>query len=99
MFVHDFNCGWMKHPFLNTSTQVKNEKTIEKIISCGIRDLYIDTDKGTDVGDAPTAEEVKEEIHKEIINVAASIEVIYGSYFEKTAKYKVKPKSIKKLNN
>ncbi len=64
MYVHDFNYPWLKHPFLGTTTKVKDEKTIEKIAGCGIRELYIDTDKGLDA-DAPTAQEVSRDIQAE----------------------------------
>ncbi|MBI5409501.1 MAG: HD-GYP domain-containing protein [Nitrospirae bacterium] len=70
MYVHDFNCGWLNHPFLSSSMKIGDEQTIEKIRSFGIRELYIDTDKGYDVGGAPTMEEVHREIEGEINKVA-----------------------------
>ncbi|NOZ68110.1 MAG: HD-GYP domain-containing protein [Deferribacteres bacterium] len=65
MYVHDFNYPWLKHPFLGTTTKVKDEKTIEKIAGCGIRELYIDTDKGLDA-DAPTEQEVSRDIQAKL---------------------------------
>ncbi len=65
MFIHDFNSGWLKHPFFSNSLKVKNEKIIEKIVNSGIRTVYIDTDKGLDVADAPT-EEVRQEMETEL---------------------------------
>ena len=70
MFIHDFNCGWINHPFLSNSVKIVNEKTIEKIIDYGIREVYIDTDKGSDVAGAPTEDEVSREIQAEINKVA-----------------------------
>jgi putative nucleotidyltransferase with HDIG domain len=70
MYVHDFNCGWMRHPFLSSSIKVKDEKTIERIINYGIREVYIDSDKGLDVTDAPTEEEVSQGIQTELNKVA-----------------------------
>jgi HD-GYP domain-containing protein (c-di-GMP phosphodiesterase class II) len=70
MYIHDLNCGWLKHPFVTNSFKVKDEKIIEKIKSYGIRSVYIDTAKGTDVGDAPTEHEVRQEIHQHLNNVA-----------------------------
>jgi putative nucleotidyltransferase with HDIG domain len=66
MFIHDFNSSWLDHPFFSNSTKVKNEKIIEKVVKSGIREVYIDTDRGLDVADAPTEEEVKQEIQSEI---------------------------------
>lgn len=62
MFIHDFNCSWMNHPFLINRAKVTNEKIIEKVAKSGIQEVYIDTDRGLDVADAPTEEEVKREI-------------------------------------
>ena len=70
MYVHDMNCGWMEHPFLTNNLKIKHVKTIEKIISYGIRHVYIDTEKGPDVYDAPTAEEVRAEIQQEFNKIA-----------------------------
>jgi len=66
MFIHDLNCGWLQHPFLSQSFKVKDEKIIGKIIDYGIREIYIETDKGLDVAGAPTKEEVNRQIDSEI---------------------------------
>lgn len=58
MFIHDFDCGWLEVPFLRRSLAIKDELMIDKIIKHGIREVYIDTDKGLDVADAPTREAV-----------------------------------------
>ena len=65
MYIDDFNCSWLENPFFSNSIMVKDEDTIEKTIDNGIREVYIDTDKGLDVNDAPTEEEVKQEIQTE----------------------------------
>jgi len=59
MFIHDFNCGWLNHPFVRNSTKIKDEQLIKKIVGTGIEELYIDTSKGTDVSNAPNKEEAK----------------------------------------
>ncbi len=61
MYVHDLNCSWLDHPFFGSSLKVKDNNIIEKIIKFGIRELYIDTDKGRDVEGAPSEEEVDKE--------------------------------------
>jgi HD-GYP domain-containing protein (c-di-GMP phosphodiesterase class II) len=70
MFIHDLNCGWMRHPFMSNSIKIKDEKTIDKIIRYGIHEVYIDSNRGLDVTDAPTEEEVKKEIQTELKKVA-----------------------------
>ena len=60
MYIDDFNCSWLENPFFSNSIKINDEETIEKTIDNGIREVYIDTDKGLDVDDAPTEEEVKQ---------------------------------------
>ena len=66
MFVHDFNSSWLSHPFLTNAMKINDEQIVQKVIDYGIRELYIDTDKGYDLGGAPTEYEVKQEIQTEI---------------------------------
>lgn len=66
MFLHDLDCGWMDHPFLRNRFTIKDEAQIEKIIEAGIHDVYIDTAHGPDVSDAPTAEEVRAGLEREM---------------------------------
>ncbi len=64
MYIHDMNCGWMNHPFMNNNLKIRDDATIEKVIRHGISEVYIDTDKGLDVIDAPTQDEVNREIEE-----------------------------------
>ncbi len=57
MYVHDLNCSWMDHPFLGSSLKVKDNDIIEKIVSLGICEVYIDTVKGLDVCEKSAKEE------------------------------------------
>jgi HD-GYP domain-containing protein (c-di-GMP phosphodiesterase class II) len=69
MYIHDLNCGWLDHPFFGRSMDIKDDEMIEKIVKYGIREVYIDTDRGLDVSSAPTKEEVDQEIQEEIEKV------------------------------
>ena len=62
MFIHHFNCSWLNHPFLTNSMKIHDEHIIQKIIDYGIREIYIDTDKGYDLYSAPTEDEVRQDI-------------------------------------
>jgi len=75
MFIHDLNCGWMEHPFAFNSFKIKDTKTIDKIVSSGIRELYIDSEKGLDVADAQTHDEYHAEIHEQITALVESHEI------------------------
>lgn len=70
MYIHDFNCSWMDHPFLSNHMVVSSADHIAKIARVGIRDMYIDTDRGLDVDDAPTMEETMAVIEEELLDIA-----------------------------
>jgi len=72
MFLHDLNCGWMEHPFLRNRFMIREESQIQKIREAGIQEIYIDTEKGLDVSDAPTEEEVRQSLEREMIEIIAS---------------------------
>jgi putative nucleotidyltransferase with HDIG domain len=70
MFVNDFNCGWLSHPFLRNRVLLRSDADIEKILAQRIRDVYIDTDQGIDADDAPTRQFVDEVIQTDIASLA-----------------------------
>ena len=72
VYVHDFNCGWLHHPFLVNRFKLGTDKDVEKILKYGIRELYIDTEKGLDVDDAPTKQEAETEIKTELDQLSMS---------------------------
>ncbi|MBL8489982.1 MAG: HD-GYP domain-containing protein [Rhodocyclaceae bacterium] len=71
MYIADLGSDWMSHPFLLGSFPVKDEATVAKIAAAGIREVYIDPQRGDDVADAPTHEEVQQELHAEMLRAAA----------------------------
>jgi putative nucleotidyltransferase with HDIG domain len=71
MYVHDLSCNWMEHPFVRNRLLISSDNEIRKIIEAGIHELYIDTDKGLDVKDAPTVEQVQQALEQEIIGIAS----------------------------
>ncbi|MEN6586928.1 MAG: HD-GYP domain-containing protein [Sulfuricella sp.] len=66
MYIHDLNCSWMDHPFVTNQFPVKDEAMVLRLKGIGMHDVYIDTDKGLDVAEAPTQEEVDHEIDVQI---------------------------------
>ncbi len=71
MFVHDLSCHWMDHPFVRNRLMITSDDEIRKVIDAGIHELYIDTEKGLDVPDAPTAEQVQQALETELTDMAA----------------------------
>jgi putative nucleotidyltransferase with HDIG domain len=66
IYVCDLNAGWLDHPFLFKRFKIKSIAEIEKIRSYGIREVFIDTSRGDDVEDAPTAQQVAEETSRQM---------------------------------
>lgn len=69
MFIYDINCSWLNHPFFGRSMQLNDNELIEKIVNYGIREVYIDTDKGIDVGGAPAEQKVEKQLKEEISEI------------------------------
>ncbi len=70
MFIDDMNCGWLRHPFLTNKITIADDEMIERIVKHGIREVYIDTEKGFTVKDAPTKDEISKEIQAEMDKMA-----------------------------
>jgi HD-GYP domain-containing protein (c-di-GMP phosphodiesterase class II) len=71
MFVHDLNVDWMAHPFLRQRFVVQDDAAVSKIRAAGIRELYVDTSRGSDVPDAPTEADVRRSVESAMLKVAA----------------------------
>jgi putative nucleotidyltransferase with HDIG domain len=72
MYIHDLNCDWMSHPFARSKFLLKDPADIGKIHEAGIPEVYIDTDKGLDVAEAPTESEVRAETEHRMLELAAA---------------------------
>ncbi|WP_269531536.1 HD-GYP domain-containing protein [Chitinimonas sp. BJYL2] len=72
MYIHDLNADWSQHPFMRSAFPVKSDQEIDTILKCGIHNVYIDTERGLDVPDAPTKAEVQKDLQAEMIAIAES---------------------------
>ncbi len=70
MYIHDLNCGWLDHPFLTNAFAIKDEVTIQKIASLGIREVYIDTVKGVDVWEGRPQAEINADLERRLQEIA-----------------------------
>lgn len=70
MYIHDLNCGWMDHPFTLNQFIISAPEQIKVIVDAGLHEVYIDTDRGLDVLDAQTIEEVKVELDAKMVEIA-----------------------------
>jgi putative nucleotidyltransferase with HDIG domain len=71
MYIHDLNCSWVVHPLFPHRFKVMDEAKVEEIHALGVRELYIDTRRGKGIADAPDAQEVKEAVEQELLDMAA----------------------------
>ncbi|SER52045.1 HDIG domain-containing protein [Nitrosomonas sp. Nm51] len=60
MYVHKICGNWMEHPFWKDSLLLSKQTDLEKLVNCGVSELWIDTAKGRDV-DVPQPEAAKTE--------------------------------------
>ncbi|MGL4995954.1 MAG: HD-GYP domain-containing protein [Deefgea sp.] len=87
MYIHDLNVDWMDHPFVLNKFVVQNDEEIAKITATGVREIYIDTERGLDLADAPTLEEVNAELDADLLRIAeAPSPIIKIAYSEEIAR-------------
>jgi putative nucleotidyltransferase with HDIG domain len=72
MYVHDLNCDWMAHPFLRSRFMLQTPKQLQTIVDLAVPEVYIDTSRGLDVPDAPTQQEVANDIDRELLAAATA---------------------------
>jgi HD-GYP domain-containing protein (c-di-GMP phosphodiesterase class II) len=73
MYIHDLNCGWMEQPSAPVQFKITSPDQIKTIAEHGLHEVYIDTEKGLDVADAQTVQEVNEQLDAELVEIATAI--------------------------
>ncbi|MCB1957160.1 MAG: HD-GYP domain-containing protein [Rhodocyclaceae bacterium] len=66
MYVHELCGDWMSHPFWLSSFALKRDSDVRRILDAGIREVYIDTARGLDDAEGRRAEDVKQDVQKEM---------------------------------
>lgn len=72
MYIHDLNCGWIDHDFVRNRFLVNDAATLARVRAIGVREIYIDTARGGDVADAPSAEEAERELDATLDRIATT---------------------------
>lgn len=72
MFISNLDANCLEHNFISPQFAVKTEDVIEKVHNNGIKNVYIDTNKGLDIQDAPTANDVSNNLNQETLKIAES---------------------------
>jgi HD-GYP domain-containing protein (c-di-GMP phosphodiesterase class II) len=66
-------CGsWMEHPFWRTKFVIKDPKDIRLIVESGIKEVWIDIEKGLDIPAAVSKEQVEAKVDAELMETAAA---------------------------
>ncbi len=49
MYIHEIKGNWLEHPFWRKSFLLDQQKDLDKLLSCILDEIWIDTNKGLDV--------------------------------------------------
>jgi putative nucleotidyltransferase with HDIG domain len=74
MYIHDLNCSWMDHGFIQNTFMVDDESIVKQIMKQGLKEVYIDTEKGADVGNGLSIKEVKLELDSAVARIESKVE-------------------------
>ena len=72
MHLHELCGSWMSHPFWRKSFVLEDPNDIRRILESGIKEAWIDSDKGLDVEFGQTREETEQEIDRELTRAIES---------------------------
>jgi putative nucleotidyltransferase with HDIG domain len=74
MYIDELCGSWMEHPFWRTRFALKDTEDVRRLIESGIREAWIDTDKGLDADTqaarAPMRAEADAEIERRLLQTA-----------------------------
>lgn len=70
MFIHELCGSWMAHPFWRTSFLLDDERDLQRMKGCGIREVWIDSSRGLDVADSLSHDEVTAAVDEQLQHAA-----------------------------
>jgi HD-GYP domain-containing protein (c-di-GMP phosphodiesterase class II) len=74
MYLHEICGSWMEHPFWKKAFLIEDGADLKTLKTCGVQEVWIDTDKGLDVeSDAvvATPEEAEKKVEEELGKIAS----------------------------
>lgn len=75
MFIQELCGSWMDHPFWKKSFELNDPKDLHSLQTCGLQEVWIDTEKGLDVEAhvvATTVEDERKKIEQEFQKIAVA---------------------------
>ncbi|ADE12204.1 HD-GYP domain-containing protein [Sideroxydans lithotrophicus] len=79
MFINEICGSWMEHPFWKKAFLLSTDEDLKTLKTCGIQEVWIDTEKGLDVeGEvlSPSREEEQKKVEAELKKVATENRVV-----------------------
>ncbi|BCK87329.1 cyclic di-GMP phosphodiesterase [Sideroxyarcus emersonii] len=79
MFINEICGSWMEHPFWKKSFLLSAPEDLKTLQTCGIQEVWIDTEKGLDVEGkviSPSKEEEERKVEAELKKVATANRVV-----------------------
>ncbi|NBQ70701.1 MAG: HD-GYP domain-containing protein, partial [Nitrosomonadaceae bacterium] len=96
MYIHELRGNWMEHPFWKKSFLLDQQKDLDKLVSCDLDEIWIDTSKGLDVAEGEKIPVVNPEpvnsgkpaqpIKKPVARVSVEAELDTAKKIQKKAK-------------
>lgn len=85
MHLHELCGSWMEHPFWRTKFTLKDADDVRKVRESGITEVWIDVEKGDDLPEAETPEQVEAQIEQVLQQVEAPAPVAKKISFREEA--------------
>jgi putative nucleotidyltransferase with HDIG domain len=73
MFIHEICGSWMDHPFWKKAFLLSANEDLKALKTCGIQEIWIDTEKGLDIEPesvVSTSAEEKKKVEDELLQIA-----------------------------
>ncbi len=71
MYVSDLNCDWIPHHNMQKEGRIPNQAMVNELKRRGIKEVYIDTERGLDEEDGYSQQEVESQNQKKLNNAAS----------------------------
>ena len=72
MFIHEICGSWMDHPFWKKAFLLSEDEDLNTLKTCGIQEVWIDTEKGLDIDSGAvvsTSEEEQRKVDDELLKI------------------------------
>jgi putative nucleotidyltransferase with HDIG domain len=72
MFIHEICGSWMDHPFWKKAFLLSDDEDLKTLKTCGVQEVWIDTEKGLDIGSeavVSTHAEAEKKVEAELLKI------------------------------